>query len=333
MDYYEYDVEDFVADESFQAYVAKGENKEVWESLKKGSSKGKIEEAEKLIKIIFQVKPDISEDDYNDEFVRFKHLFWQTDMVTELPFRPLISKVSVFLKIGAIFLVITGLGYYFITNKRTMEITEPRYITKYNPAGQKSTIFLNDGSSIVLNSDSRIGYPEVFTSNSRSVTLEGEAFFKVVSDARPFEVITGNLKTIVIGTTFNIHYYDKNEPTISLASGKVIVMDTTTLVSISLYPGQKVNFKENEFKVEAFDAEVEFGWKNGEIVFYNADMEEVINRLERWYGVTIEINNGKLRDWNVKGRFQNESLRKILESLSFTQGFNYTLDGKRVVIF
>jgi transmembrane sensor len=335
MDYRKYEVEDFVVDESFQAYVTGKEKKVFWDNLKNSSSeiRRKIEEAEKIVDILYQMKPDLSEDEYNDEYVRFKHMIWQTgDEFVQIDRTPR-SKMSIFI-IAVAILALTGAGYmFFKPSIHRLEPKAPQMVTKYNPAGQKSTIFLNDGSTVVLNSGSRITVSEVFTPDTRSVKLEGEAFFDVVRDSRPFEVITGQYKTIVVGTSFNIQNYDEDETTVSLASGQVVVVDTITKELVPLQPGQKVDFfKDKVPQVSNFDPQVELAWKNGEIVFENAGLTEVKKKLERWYGVTIEIYNGENEEWNVKGRFKNESLQRVLESLSFTQGFNYNLNGKKVVI-
>src|SRR5690554_408625 len=51
-------------------------------------------------------------------------------------------------------------------------------VTKYNPPGQKTKVFMADGSTVFLNSDSKIEYPVDFVEN-RQISLDGEAFFTV----------------------------------------------------------------------------------------------------------------------------------------------------------
>jgi transmembrane sensor len=71
------------------------------------------------------------------------------------------------------------------------EPIETLAVIKSNPAGKRSFLLLADGTKIHLNAASKISYPEIFEENLRSVKLEGEAFFEVAKDGRPFIVSVG----------------------------------------------------------------------------------------------------------------------------------------------
>ena len=252
------------------------------------------------------------------------------------------SRFSYFYKIAAAILLVasfTFVAYYYTKTKSTNSVVV-KNITKENQRGRKSTIFLRDGSIVYLNSESKVKYPEVFSDSNRVVHIEGEAYFDVSRDeSRPFIVHANNLKISVLGTSFNVNAYRENEYTkVSLNTGKVKVENQhrknqgdTQLVELT--PGKSVSYSEQQHAftpVTAFDPNLDFSWKDGKIVFHNADMESMLNRFERWYNVDITLKNKPYFQWNYTGEFHNQTLRDVLESLSFSQSFEFSFKQDKV---
>ena len=77
----------------------------------------------------------------------------------------------------------------------------------------------------VLNGNSRIEYPVIFSRKQRNVKLSGEAFFEVKHDERhPFIVETFASKVEVLGTRFNVYADEASEYfSAALVDGKVKV--------------------------------------------------------------------------------------------------------------
>ncbi len=81
---------------------------------------------------------------------------------------------------------------------QTQTVTEPAlvWVTKKNPWGQRSRIYLSDGTQVQLNAGSKITYPKKFSTTERILRLQGEAFFEVKKDkSRPFRVVSAGLVT------------------------------------------------------------------------------------------------------------------------------------------
>src|SRR5207248_3097180 len=93
------------------------------------------------------------------------------------------------------------------------------------PVAWTRHIVLPDSSTVVLHAGSRLLFPEAFSVNTREVTLVGEAYFDIVHrEAQPFIIHTGQLKTTVLGTAFNIRAYDSSqEVMVSVTKGRVRV--------------------------------------------------------------------------------------------------------------
>jgi len=239
-----------------------------------------------------------------------------------------------------VFLFSVSVVFYQITKPdRIQKQKTEALIVKSNPAGQKLKVFLPDGSIVWLNSASDLSYEKEFDDSTRNLYLKGEAYFEVIKDAkRPFVVHTGDLATTAIGTSFNIEAFDTNKITVSLTSGSVNVesnIPNKEPVSIRLSPGEGVLFDVNatqEIKKIPIDINGVRLWKDGILKLSDASLKETVTVLERWYGVKIEIIHSSSRHWKVNGVFDNEYLENVLNSLSFSQGFEYSMTGNNVQI-
>ena len=215
------------------------------------------------------------------------------------------------------------------------------YITKANPKGIKSTLRLSDGSKVRLNAETSIYFPEKFSDSQRVVYLKGEAFFEVAKDVdRPFTVITGDVETTVLGTAFNISAYaDESEVKIAVAEGRVKVNEKTSgkdpAFSYILLPYEMatLRFDQQEFKKTRLNSEEIFDWKEGIIHFQKASFEEVVISLQRWYGVKFIVEGQKNNmEGKFTGKFENQTLKEVLEAISFSWEFRFEIKNKVVTI-
>jgi len=239
------------------------------------------------------------------------------------------------------FIVAISFTIVYFSRPQTKSIESAQLVTKENSKGRKSTIFLNDGTIINLNSESRISYPEVFGDSVREVILEGEAYFDVAKNEQlPFIIRTGDISLTVLGTSFNVAaFHDIESIKISMNSGKVAiathVSDSPEAQVIQLSAGECIIYSKASKSFSAistFDNTLDFGWKDGKMVFANAGMEDIFKRCERWYNVQFELKNAPKFHWNYTGEFQNQTLQDVLESLSFSQKFTFKIDKNIVTV-
>ncbi|HTF17056.1 MAG TPA: FecR domain-containing protein [Chryseolinea sp.] len=207
------------------------------------------------------------------------------------------------------------------------------------PAGGHYRITLADGTKVWLNSGSSITYPAVFSGNTRSVKISGEAYFEVAHNKlKPFIVDVDGRSTVqVLGTSFNINAY-QNEPEIktTLVEGRVWV-DT----SVILQPHQqavKKSFAPNQLHRQSvavqahFDMEQALAWKNGLFNFNGMDLRAVMRQLERWYDIEIRyqasVDKGAFR-----GKiYRNANLSEVLDILQKVGGVKFRLEGKILTV-
>lgn len=205
------------------------------------------------------------------------------------------------------------------------------------PPGVKSTLTLQDGSKVMLNSGSSIRYVKNFESTQRHLYLEGEAYFEVAKDSlRPFSVITDGVRTTALGTAFNISAYEDEDINVSLVEGKVAVkLDVEATTQIALDKGErlKVNSESGEMKKGQFDTELTLAWTKRKIIFQQVKMKDAIRVLENWYGVKFDLKNQPKTDLYIYGVFDDQILENVLEGLSYSARFEYKIDQDEVEIF
>lgn len=212
---------------------------------------------------------------------------------------------------------------------------ESESITKENPAGQKSSFQLSDGTQVRLNAASSLTFSEPFNDSVRTVELQGEAYFEVAHHPeKPFKVKTNTLLITVLGTSFNVKSYNEDQvEEVALASGKLLVQNDHTQSSL-LNPGQKADYHKetSEFKIAAFDYEHYLGWKDNLLVFKSTDFVDFTEKLKRWYGINIEVRGKPHKQWRINGKFENLSLELLMESVKFSKNINYEIHGKELII-
>ena len=231
--------------------------------------------------------------------------------------------------------------WFFTLPQNTLPepVQEERVVTKGTEPGQKLSIQLSDGSRVILNSSSKLAYNDFFGNDERVVYLEGEAYFEVNRDTlRPFKVIAGEISTTALGTSFNINAFNPDKTIdIALVSGKVLIEDKRiekVTASLLLLPGEMATFNKQagDLSKRKFNTRDLTGWKDGIITFRNARYGQIVEKLERWYGVEIAEDRIPMKDWNFTGTFENENLENLLNTLQFEYEFSFQIDKKKVNI-
>ncbi|MBA4299707.1 FecR family protein [Algoriphagus alkaliphilus] len=219
---------------------------------------------------------------------------------------------------------------------KTEYIADAVYEEYSAPPGVKSTLTMQDGSKVLLNSGSSVRFIKNFEEDKRIIYLEGEAYFEVAKDTlRPFSVITGEVTTTALGTSFNISAYRHEVLKIALVEGKVavdVVQTEDSRVLLEKGEALKINTNSGEVKKEMFDSELVIAWTKKKIIFQRVKLAEAVRILENWYGVKFRFQNTPSPDLVLYGVFQDETLENILEGLSYSARFQYKIKNDEVII-
>ncbi|HKG07395.1 MAG TPA: FecR domain-containing protein [Pedobacter sp.] len=208
-----------------------------------------------------------------------------------------------------------------------------------NPDGQHSKIVLPDSSVVYLSGGSRIKYAKNFMASNRSVYLNGEAFFDVVHQAkRPFIVISGEISTVVLGTSFNVKAFDlESKVVVTVKTGKVGVMSAVKgLQQLVRYltPDEQIEIDTQSglYTFNAADADAVTGWINNDFIFYDTPIREIAASLEHRYGVKIEFTDQELGKTRLTAKFKNVPINQVMENLSLLSGLAFTQKGNHIFI-
>ncbi len=290
---------------------------------------------------------EIEVDDKDKLFEKLKHkIQLDNTPVISIKYQPPKREVSThryrLIGIAASFLLLISAGIYFFQTEfnQPAPINQVATIIKQNPAGQKSRITLPDGTTVWLNSESSISYPESFNSTQRDIDLQGEAYFEVSKDAlRPFTVHSGHFDVTVLGTSFDIASYTGDQSArVSLIEGQVRVNITNQNAldynAVYLKPGEELMYNKlsNQIQKHSFDLEYVVAWKEGILVLNNNTFPELKEKLERWYGVTINVEGTPPDNFIVKGKFEDEYLDNVFKTLQFGRHFSYTINDNIILI-
>ena len=190
---------------------------------------------------------------------------------------------------------------------------------------QKLEVELPDGSIANLNSGSKIEFYENFEDDKREVKLEGEAFFSVKKNGRPFTIKTENAVTKVLGTKFNVWARAK-ETRVIVKEGKVSLAESINNNEVILTMGESSKVVESNapIKPTKVDPEYLLGWLNNRIVFSNTNLEEISEELERKYNVQIDIADPELLSYNLTGTFENEKIDTVLTKICLALNLKYS---------
>ncbi|MEM1120593.1 MAG: FecR domain-containing protein [Bacteroidota bacterium] len=227
-----------------------------------------------------------------------------------------IDRSGSWMRYAASLLAIAGISLWLYTN------TDSELIKEQTFAQEKTIIDLPDGSKIWLNQNSTLQYEKHF--DKRVVYLEGEAFFDVAKMRyKPFEIFAGDSKTKVLGTSFNVRAYpDEGQVEIAVETGKVdFSSEDMPKEKVLLTKGEYARYTKQSQKVEKLEYTKlnAAAWKKGTLFFKNSQLTDVVESLERYYDVEIEVDNERIYNciWNNTQAYEKPALEDLLELIEF----------------
>lgn len=229
--------------------------------------------------------------------------------------------------------VMLGIGWYLGSGRNSAE-TAMCEVTA--PKGQISKCILADGTEVWLNAGTTIKYDPTLKGKFREVKLDGEAYFRVSKNKhKPFVVTTKYAQIKVLGTVFNLKAYsgeDKVETTLEEGSVQ-FSLNGSNAKPVEIKPGEQVVYiiSEKKIKLDKVDIYLQTAWKDGKFVFKDADLQTIIQELEKLYDVRIHLKNDLLLKLRFRGMFEyEENIFSALETLEQTTNLKYRMAGRDI---
>lgn len=216
------------------------------------------------------------------------------------------------------------------------------------PPGAQAELQLPDGTRVELNSDTRLAHARsygawpLFAPDERVVRLEGEAYFDVVHDGRPFIVETFNARIEVLGTRFNVRARpaaDGGETAVTLESGRVRVVAPARGGSSALLEeaGATAVVDTGAVRPQRLPSarlERALAWRRQGFFAVDQPLEAILDEVERRFAVEIETEGAlTLTDSMSVFYLEDASAEQILHDLCLAQACSFRRSSRGYVIF
>ncbi|MDD5112814.1 MAG: FecR family protein [Methylobacter sp.] len=220
------------------------------------------------------------------------------------------------LRAAAALLLCTALTFFL--QPATLQNLQSDYHTA---TGEQRQIDLADGSKLLLNTDSAVTV-EIEDNVRRVQLLRGEAYFQVAhAPERPFWVNAGAARARVTGTAFSVGRNNDNV-TITVAEGRVETSATEHPEQITpLTPGETARYQNQQLAAkQTTEVQRTLAWRQGQIVFVQATLSEVVDEINRYRPGRLIITNEQLKNRPITAVFSVNRLDDAVTALEQTFG-------------
>ena len=274
--------------------------------------------------------------------------------------RPVLVFGSLAIILAASFWLVSLTTKIIITPSLATTPASKMMVTK---SGDRSKMLLPDGTEVWLNAESKLEYNKDYGISNRDVKLSGEAYFDVVKNTKmPFTIQTDKIHIKVTGTVFNVKAYpgEKISET-SLIKGRVeVTVNARPEEKYILKPNEKLIVRDEDLIVSATktppsiaerkvinepliqvgylnyiendSASIETSWVYNRLIFDDLSFGEIAGRMERWYGVKIDILDPGIAAQQLTYTIKNETIEQALNNMKYALRFHYNLKGKTITI-
>lgn len=243
---------------------------------------------------------------------------------------PIKSKViqlsNLWWKVAAI-LIIGFFGWWLIHEQVNKEVPEIAALLKIDTT--RTTIALSDGSHIWLNNHSSIKYPEKF-GDTREVYLDGEAYFEIAHDSiHPFIVHSGETRTRVLGTKFDIRSYESEKQVVVTVTEGRVGFGSVDNNQVIITPNQKGTFdKLNQDVTKTENDNQNFlSWKTLEFHFDKQPLEIVFQTLAEVYHFKYQFITPSIKNRMLTANFNHRSLDEIMQTVSISADIQVSIEN------
>ncbi|AXT21296.1 DUF4974 domain-containing protein [Flavobacteriaceae bacterium AU392] len=223
------------------------------------------------------------------------------------------------LRVAAILTICFSIYYYTTTLDSDTNIT--------TLVAQKTKVILPDASKVEINALSDLTFNKNTWGEERTVSLDGEAYFKVAKGST-FNVNTPSGIITVLGTQFNVKHRDDIFEVICYEGSVGVSYNSTTVTlkpgeTFLIIDGNNINIpKENIIKPS---------WINNRSNFKSLPFKYVINEFERQYNVTINVKNIDVNELYT-GHFFHNDINHALKSITLPLNLKHNSENNSNVI-
>ena len=208
--------------------------------------------------------------------------------------------------------------------------SQQRTYTIMTPVGKSLKVILPDSSLVWMNAQSRVDYSRT---DCREISLDGEAYFQVKRDeTSPFIVKFGEIKAKVLGTSFNIRGYSKEQMHITLLTGS-LALESDDDMSRIMEQGEDLTLQQGDFLIRKIDEVTEPLWTTGYFAFDNVPLYDLLCELGRWYNINVVALDKDVVQRRIHFKCsRSERIDSLVEILNSVGGFRIVHKGNTLFI-
>lgn len=363
---YYIEIEDFLSDESFRTWILSKVDEQGWEEWTlENQQRAKLVEDARLLLLAMKVPNTIiSSSELNialqstwikieerengnkstkSDTVRYLKKYWLTGAA------------------AAIFFAFLSVWFYqnqfrtnhtVLTYKELVSDNNEGLVEQTNNSNKPQVITLSDGSSVLLQPNSKLSYPKIFTGNERKVYLSGEGFFEISKNPhKPFLVYANEIITKVVGTSFRVRAYpDQPNVEVLVRTGKVrvssneLVTNSDQKKEVILLPNQALRFVRSNLnfnKITNITEDKTLALVNSvgnieQLSFEFADIpvDQIFKTIEQAYLVRIDFPKDKLKDCHLTTSLSDQPLSEKLKIIckSIGNDTSFEMNGNQIII-
>ncbi|MBK0369122.1 FecR family protein [Flavobacterium agrisoli] len=356
-------VEDFLDDKSFRQWILHNTNSENWErwTVEHPERAKLVEEARICILAMKVDQTPVLQSTVSSALQQT----WNRIATKEATLhhtentRIKIWNAPWFKNTAALFLILLSIAWgfkHFVYTTESETVYEELIIEnneglveQTNNSKNPQIITLSDGSSVLLQPESKISYPKIFSTTERKVYLSGEAFFEISKNKKkPFYVFANEVITKVVGTSFRICAFE-NQPNVEVIvrTGKVKVTSNnenskTNKEEVTLLPNEAIRFVRQTAKFDKItditkDVILKQATKNIEQLsfeFTDIPVNQIFKTIEQAYQVEIDFPKEALKNCHLTTSLSDQPLPEKLKIICKSLGNNttYEMNGNVIII-
>lgn len=361
---YYIEIEDFLSDESFRTWILSKVDEQGWEEWTlENQHRAKLVEDARLLLLAMKVPYTIvSSSELNlalqstwikieeienlnksteNDGVRYLKKYWLTG-----------AAAAVFFGFLSVWFYQNQFrnNYTVLTYKELVNDNNEGLVEQTNNSDKPQVITLSDGSSVLLQPNSKLSYPKIFTGNERKVYLSGEGFFEISKNPhKPFLVYANEIVTKVVGTSFRVKAYsDYPNVEVLVRTGKVRVSSNELVANsdqnkqIVLLPNQALRFIRGNLKFNKITDITEdktLVGSGGNIEqlsfeFNDIPIDQILKTIEQAYLVKIDFPKDKLKDCYLTTSLSDQPLSEKLKIIcqSIGSDTSFEMNGNQIII-
>lgn len=273
----------------------------------------------------------------DEDVAEYMRRDWENSLPVAVPMKSESLWKKVFLRTAIIIIPLLIVSTIIFWN-RSNTLANQDVVVTTGPNGERASVTLPDGSTVELNSNSRLSYsPQGFLGDSRDLTLDGEGFFSVVKkEGKRFVVHSVLVDVEVTGTSFDLLTRSKeNCASIYLESGEVEILANGTGQHLAMTPGQLAVFdaQSRNFVISNDDKPNNIAaWRIGECSFVNRPLSEVAKTLSSNYGILVSCSSQELNNIPFTGTLPTDNLQEAISILTISLSLKSNIQESYVTL-